>query len=180
MVVRLSALRACRPLPPGTFLVLISVRGWVDTRLIVWLEGLGQSKKSVTPSWVELATLTACSIVSQATTLPRTPVFFSIFKQSRQQLLPSRYFPIHYLFTNHPSVLGRVHVIMLFIMNCFTFFSHCSFFVDITARSSVVGWGTMLQAGRPQFRFPMRSLDFFLPSWHNPSSRTMVWDRLSL
>jgi hypothetical protein len=40
------------------------------------------------------------------------------------------------------------------------------------ARGSVVGWGTMLQAGRSRFRFLMRSLDFFyLP---NPSSRTMA------
>jgi hypothetical protein len=30
MVVRLSTIRAGRPLPPGRFLVLISVRGWVD------------------------------------------------------------------------------------------------------------------------------------------------------
>jgi hypothetical protein len=37
---------------------------------------------------------------------------------------------------------------------------------------SVVGWGTIQQAGRSQFRFPMRSLDFF--NWPNPSSRTMA------
>jgi hypothetical protein len=38
----LSALRAGRPLPPGRFLVLISVR--VDPRAIVRPEGLGQLK----------------------------------------------------------------------------------------------------------------------------------------
>jgi hypothetical protein len=44
--VRLSALCAGHPLPSGTFLVLISVRGWTDPRTIVRLEGLGQLKKS--------------------------------------------------------------------------------------------------------------------------------------
>jgi hypothetical protein len=39
-------------------------------------------------------------------------------------------------------------------------------------RGSVVGWGTILQAGRSRFRFPMRLLDFFnLP---NLSSRIMA------
>jgi hypothetical protein len=40
------------------------------------------------------------------------------------------------------------------------------------ARSNIVGWGTMLQAGRSLVRFPMRELDFFnLP---NPSNRAMA------
>jgi hypothetical protein len=52
---RLSALRAGCHLPPGRFLVLISVRGWVKPWPIVRLEGLGQLKKS-TSSGLELAT----------------------------------------------------------------------------------------------------------------------------
>jgi hypothetical protein len=44
MAVRLSALHASRPLPPGRFLVLISIRGWVNPRAIVQLEGLGKLK----------------------------------------------------------------------------------------------------------------------------------------
>jgi hypothetical protein len=40
------------------------------------------------------------------------------------------------------------------------------------ARGSVVDWGTMLQAGRPRVRFPVRSLDFFF-NWPNTSSHTM-------
>jgi hypothetical protein len=39
------------------------------------------------------------------------------------------------------------------------------------ARGSVVGWGTVLQAGRSRVRFPM-PLKFF--NWPNPSSRTMA------
>jgi hypothetical protein len=44
MVVKLWALWDGCPLPPGRFLVPISVRGWVDPRVTVWLEGLGQLK----------------------------------------------------------------------------------------------------------------------------------------
>jgi hypothetical protein len=47
---RLSALRAGHSLSPGGFLVLISVRGWLDARAIMWLEGLGQLKNPLTSS----------------------------------------------------------------------------------------------------------------------------------
>jgi hypothetical protein len=62
MAVRLSALRADLPLPPGRFLVLISVRGWVDPRNIVRLEGLGKLKKSNDLIGNRTGVFPACSI----------------------------------------------------------------------------------------------------------------------
>jgi hypothetical protein len=56
MAAWLSALCAGLPLPPGRYLVLISVRGWVDRRTIVRLEGLGQLKDPITSSGLEPAT----------------------------------------------------------------------------------------------------------------------------
>jgi hypothetical protein len=52
-MVRLSASRAGSPLPQGRFQVLISVRGRIDPRVIVLLEGLGQIKSPVTSSGIE-------------------------------------------------------------------------------------------------------------------------------
>jgi hypothetical protein len=48
MAVRLSASRAGCPLPPGRFLVLISVGGRVEPKAIVRPKGLGQLKNPMT------------------------------------------------------------------------------------------------------------------------------------
>jgi hypothetical protein len=72
MAARLSVLRTGQFLPPGRFLVLISVRRWVDPRAIVRPEGLVQLKKS-TSSRTWTGDLQACSIVPEPTMLPRVP-----------------------------------------------------------------------------------------------------------
>jgi hypothetical protein len=53
MTVRLSALHTGCPLPPERFLVLIYVRGRVEPRAIVGLEGLGKLKNPMISSGIE-------------------------------------------------------------------------------------------------------------------------------
>jgi hypothetical protein len=56
MDVRLLASRDGHPLAPRRFLVLISVRGWVDSKAIVRLEGLGKLRNWMTTSRIKPST----------------------------------------------------------------------------------------------------------------------------
>jgi hypothetical protein len=49
-------------------------------------------------------------------------------------------------------------------------FKYSNVLETAVARGNVVGWGTMLQAGKSRVWLPMRLLDFF--NWPNPSNRT--------
>jgi hypothetical protein len=68
-----SVSRAGRSLPPRRFLALIFVIGWVDPRVLLRLERLGQLKKSSDHIEKQTRDFPACSIVPQQTTLPRVP-----------------------------------------------------------------------------------------------------------
>jgi hypothetical protein len=78
-------------LPPGKFPGLRSVRGWVDTRDIVRLEGLGQLKIIMTSSEIEPETFLLVSIVSAPTTLPCAPHSGYLIRIFTRDLLSSRH-----------------------------------------------------------------------------------------
>jgi hypothetical protein len=62
--------------------------------------------------------------------------------------------------------MGKLFMVIT-ILQCFFF----TFYVFTGERGSVVGRGTMLQAGGSRFRFLMRSLDFSI----NPILPAALW-----
>jgi hypothetical protein len=99
-VARLSPLRTGRLYPQEIFLVIISVRGWVDPWVMVRPEGLCQWKISMTPSGIDPATFrfvaqcaTACP-VTHNTRLRIVRWLWNLKRKDYRQEWPSYYVDI--------------------------------------------------------------------------------------
>jgi hypothetical protein len=174
MAARLSALGADRFLPPGKFLVLISVRGWVDLRAIVRLEWLGQLKKS-SSSGTRTGDLPACS-----------SEFSPLISLALRSLISFAYCTT---LLTRPSILYTFHVHSSFSLQDFYCIAYNTNIITWNVHyknasiycyscCSVVGWCTMLQDESSRVRSPMRSLDFSVDLILPPA--IWLWSRLSL
>jgi hypothetical protein len=88
MVMRLSALRPGSPVPPGRFLVPISLRSWVDLRAIVRLEGLGELKKFNVLIGNRILNYRPCNHLPMKTKRDNTAYFVKLTR-----CLPARFVP---------------------------------------------------------------------------------------
>ena len=80
-VVRLSTISTSHLYPQEIFLVLISVRGWVDPQAIVWREGLCQWKVMMTPCGIErmaLQFVAQCAPYTHTHTHTHTHIYMKV------------------------------------------------------------------------------------------------------
>jgi hypothetical protein len=109
MAMRLSALRA---VPPGRFLVLISVRGWVDPRTKEQLEGIGELKKIQWPhreSNLWPSSLSHSASTNYATVCPMLQLLTYLRSWALLEKLP-----IMQPFKNFPAYYGTQRFITMF------------------------------------------------------------------
>jgi hypothetical protein len=116
MTVRLSALRAGRPLPPGRFLVLISIRGWVHLRATLRLEWLDKLKNS-TSSGLEPANF---RIVPGASTNYATPPPHNVKEHLRNKISDNNELPKWDSNTWIPNQIQGSHEILRTLRLSFT------------------------------------------------------------
>jgi hypothetical protein len=128
MAVRLSALCASLPLPPGRFLVLISVRGWLDPMCHSAARRIRSIEKFSDLTGNQTHDLPICSTVTQPTTQPRAPFYcLTIVNQCQWHTM----LPIHILSLSRYSDLTLWFVKYLAICRIpgretsFTFYNFC-------------------------------------------------------
>jgi len=128
----MSALSTGRLYPQEVFMVLISVRGWVDSRTIVRPEGLCQWTFSVTPAEIEPAT--SCLIMQCPHTI-LSDIYKSglsyLFNTLIVKLFLSSYFLHHVVSTHYQwfsSERPVQHTLVLSLLNA------------VSSRTTAVAW----------------------------------------